>query len=129
MAAHVYIQIATNRRLATRARQYARAIGRRGAAAREREHRLGRERFDFLEEIKAPRYCIGSSIDSSGFVDAINALFRKRIINTINDALIAAVSAELDKQANGDAYLLEDHQHMKDFLLAHKGQRCYAKWW
>jgi hypothetical protein len=140
MAAHLYIQIAHNRRIKTRARQYARSI--RITGNRTRVIRGERERFDFLEEIHAPRIELGSSnaprielgssieLDyANGALDKINTLLRKKVLHQVTDTLIAEIKGHLTTLAQGNEYTLSEFQQITNFLIAHKGQRCYAKWW
>jgi len=130
MAAHLYIQIATNRRIKTRARSYARYM--RQVDHRRRTKISERERFDFLEEIFAPRIELGSSIEQdypSSWINPMNDLFRKKVLTMINDKLIEEVRPILMKCAKQNEYVIDEAERILKFLTAHKGQRCYVKWW
>jgi hypothetical protein len=130
MAAHLYIQIATNRRIKTRARSYARYM--RQTCHRGRARINERERFDFLEEIFAPRIELGSSIEQdypSSWINPMNDLLRKKVLTMINDKLIEEVRPILMKCAKQNDYVIEEAERILKFLTTHKGQRCYVKWW
>lgn len=132
MSAHLNIQIVTGRQIATRARQHARAIGKRGIRIKNRERRLGHERFDFMIEIKAPRIEIGSSIEldyPNGRLNRINDLLRKKVLHKIDDVLISEISGIVKVASDACDYEKEEAQRIIDFLNTHKGRRCYAKWW
>jgi len=133
MAAHLTIQIATNRRLKTRARQYARSSRRSNTMAHRYGIRSNRERFDFMEEVRAPRLEVGSSHEldypeTNSWTTPINNILRKKVLTMVNDKLIGEISEVVNRVTSNHDYLKEDGQRIIDFLNAHKGQRCYVKW-
>jgi hypothetical protein len=87
-----------------------------------------RERYDFMDRVRSPRIEIGSTIDPSGYVNAIAKMFNGKVLQMLNDKMLQAIQVEFDKVTH-DEYSREEFTRIMDFLKGHKGKRVYSIFW